>query len=98
MIKSSPARRIWYFYPYELTADVLSAEPTHEDDPSNLRDDASCGGICYIKLTHSFGDGTFLARVAASMKLLRKHGYTVVLFEAQLAKARPWDDYLLKSG
>ena len=98
MIKTSLAQRIWYFYPYELAADVLSAEPTHEDDPSSLRDDASCGGICYIKLTCSFGDGTYLARVAASMELLRKHGYTVMLFEAQLAKAHPWDDHLLKSG
>jgi len=91
-------RRIWYHYPYVLPADVLSAEPTHEDDLSSLRDDASCDGRCYLKLTRSFGDGTYLARVAASLALLRHEGYTLVLHEAQLAKAFPWHDHRMKSA
>ena len=98
MNKPMHIRRIWYLYPYVMSADVLSAEPTHEEDPSSLRDDASCDGRCYLKLTRSFGDGTYLARVAASPALLRHQGYTVVLHEAQLAKALPWHDHLMKSA
>jgi hypothetical protein len=98
MNSSLPTRHIWYFYPYVMPADVLSTEPTHENDPSNLRDDASYDGRCYLKLTRSFGDGTYLARVAASLELLRNHGYTVVLNEVQLAKARPWHDRFPKSA
>jgi hypothetical protein len=91
-------QRIWYHYPYVMTADVLSAEPTHEEDRSSLRGDASCEGHCYLKLTRSFGDGTYLARVAASPALLRHQGYTVVLDEAQLARALSWHDVLMKGA
>ena len=91
----SPTRprrqRIRHHYPYMLSADVLSAEPTHEDD-------ASCDGRCYLKLTRSFGDGTYLPRVTASPALLRHQGYTLVLHEAELAKALPWHDHLMKSA
>ena len=59
-------RRIWFHYPYVMPADVLSNEPTHGDDPSSLREEASCDDICYLKLICSFRDGTYLARVAAS--------------------------------
>ncbi|HEX9132118.1 MAG TPA: hypothetical protein VF844_07485 [Ktedonobacteraceae bacterium] len=98
MNKTLLLRRIWYHYPYVISADVLSADPTHEDDLSSLRDDASCDGHCYVKFTRSFGDGTYLARVAASPALLRHQGYTVVFNEAQLAKAIPWHDQLMKSA
>jgi hypothetical protein len=97
MNNSSLTKRIWYHYPYVAPADVLSAEPTHEDDPSNLRDDASRDSRCYLKFIRSFRDGTYLARVAASPLHLRNQGYTVVLNEVQFAKARPWNDQLLKS-
>ena len=85
------AKRIWYCYPYVLPADVLSDEPTHEEDPSSLRLDASCDDTCYVRIARSFGDGTFLARVAASPNFKHTQGFTVVLTEAQLAQARPWD-------
>ena len=98
MNKPMHIRHIWYHYPYVMSADMLSAEPTHEDDLSNLREDASCDGHCYVKITRSFGDGTYLARVAASPALLRNQGYTVVFNEAQLAKAIPWHDQLKKSA
>ena len=82
-------RRIWYYHPYVLSADVLSVEPTHEDDSSSLRNDASCDGYCFVKLTRSFDDGTYLARVAASPALLCHQGFTVVLDEAQLTRMLP---------
>jgi hypothetical protein len=94
----SPTRRIWYHYPYVLPADVLSDEPTHENDPSSLREEASCDGLCYLKLTHSFGDGTHLARVAASLDALRTSGYTIVVNDMHLTKARPWHALLTKSA
>ena len=94
----SPTRRIWYHSPYVLPADVLSDEPTHENDPSSLREEASCDGVCYLKFTQSFHDGTYLARVAASPDALRSCGYTVVVNDAQLAKARPWHALLVKSA
>ena len=98
MNKTLLHHRIWYYYPYVLSADVLSAEPTHDDDSSSLRNDASCDGYCYVKLTRSFGDGTYLARVAASPALLRHQGFTVVFDEAHIAKALPWHDFLMKGA
>ena len=94
----SLTRRIWYHFPYVMPASILSPEPTHESDPSNLRAEASSGGICYLKLTQSFHDGTYLARVAASLDALRSRSYTIVLNHTQLAKARPWHGLLTKSA
>jgi hypothetical protein len=94
----SPTRRIWYHYPYVLPADVLSDEPTHEDDPFSLREVASCDGLCYLKLIRSFQDGTHLARVAASLDALHTGGYTIVVNNAHLAKARPWHALLSRSA
>jgi hypothetical protein len=91
-------QHIWYHYPYVMPADVLSPEPTHEDDPSSLRAEASCDGVCYLKFTHSFHDGTHLARVAASPDALRSRGYTVIVNDAQLRKAHPWHGLLTKSA
>lgn len=92
MKQSLPTKRIWYGYPYAIFADVLSAEPTHDEDISSLRADASCDGTCYLRLLKSFHDGTYLARVAAHPVFFPFHeGYTVVLTDAQLAQARPWD-------
>ena len=91
MAQTPLERRIRYGHPYVMPADVLSDEPTHAEDPSNLRADASCDGKCYARIIASFGDGTYLARVAASPDFQRSKGYTVVLTEAQLATARPWD-------
>lgn len=96
--KTLPTRRIWYHFPYIMPASVLSPEPTHESDPSSLRADASSGGICYLKLTQSFHDGTYLARVAASPNMLRSHSYTIVLNDAHLAKVRPWHSQFTKSA
>jgi hypothetical protein len=84
-------KRIWYCYPYMIPADMLSDEPTHQEDPSNLRAEASCDDTCYVRITRSFGDGTFLARVSASPEFKQIQGFTVVLTEAQVLKAKPWD-------
>jgi hypothetical protein len=94
---SHTQRIIWHHYPYVMPANVLSPEPTHEDDPSSLRAEASSGGLCYLKLTQSFHDGTYLARVAASLDALRSGGYTVIVNDVHLAKALPWHS-LLKSA
>jgi hypothetical protein len=84
-------QRIWYHYPYMLPAALLSDEPTHPGDPSSLRAAASQGDICFVRLTRSFGDGTFLACVAASPTFKHASGFTLVLTEAHLAQATPWD-------
>jgi hypothetical protein len=94
----TPTKHIWYHYPYVLPADVLSDESTHENDSSCLREAASCGGLCYLKLTRSFHDGTHLARVAASPDGLRTGGYTIVVNDTQLTKARPWHSLLIQSA
>ena len=84
-------RRIWYGYPYAIAAEVLSDQPTHDEDASSLRVDASRDGICYLRLLKAFRDGTYLARVAAHPDFFpATQGYTVVLTEKQLAQARPW--------
>ena len=89
-------RRIWYGYPYEIPADVLSDQPTHDEDASSLRADASRDGTCYLRLLKAFQDGTYLARVAAHPDFFpATQGYTVVLTEKQLAKARPWHSGML---
>ena len=95
---STRPRRIWYHHPYVMPANILSPEPTHESDPSNLRAEASSGGICYLRVTQAFHDGTYLARVAASPDALRSQGYTIVLNEVHLAKARPWHRLLPQSA
>jgi hypothetical protein len=84
-------QRIWYHYPYVLPAALLSDEPTHDGDPSSLRADANQGDICYVHIMRSFGDGTFLARVAASPSFKHAQGFTLVLTEAHLAQVTPWD-------
>jgi hypothetical protein len=84
-------QRIWYHYPYEVPATLLSDEPTHDGDTSSLRADASRDDMCIVRITRSFGDGTFLARVAASSDFKHAQGFTLVLTEAHLAQAKPWD-------
>ncbi len=84
-------RRICYHYPYVAPATILSAEPVDDADASSLRADASTNGVCYLEVTRSFHDGTYLARVAAHPDLIRTQGYTIVLNAAQLALARPND-------
>ena len=92
MTQTSPlARRICYHYPYVAPANVLSAEPVDDEDASNLRAEASHNGACYLEVTRLFQDGTYLVRVAAHPDLIRTDGYTVVLYAAQLAQARPYD-------
>jgi hypothetical protein len=90
MAYTSLEQRIWYHYPYVLPATHLSDEPTHAGDTSNLRADASRDDMCFVRLIRCFGDGTFLARVAASPDFKHRQ-FTVVLTEANLAKAKPWD-------
>ena len=92
MAQTPLARRMWYLYPYVLPADLLSDEPTHDGDPSSLRADASCEGTCYVRVLRAFGDGTYQARVAATPGFNpHQKGYTLVLTEAQLSQARPWN-------
>ena len=84
-------RRIWYGYPYAIPSDVLSDQPTHDEDASSLRAEASRDGTCYLRLLKAFHDGRYLARVAAHPDFFpATQGYTVVLTAEQLAQARPW--------
>lgn len=91
MKTTTVVKRIWYHYPYVMPASVLSAEPTHEQDTASLRDVASSDGACYLKVIRSFNDGTYLARVAAHPDRILTHGYTLVLSDAHLTLARPYD-------
>ena len=96
MGQTLPTRRIWYGYPYEIPSDVLSDEPTHNEDLSSLRAEASRDGICYLRLLKDLQDGTYLARVAAHPNFFpAREGYTVVLTDKQLAKASPWHRRML---
>ena len=70
-----------------VPARVLSAEPTHDEDPSSLQAEASHAGQCYVRVLLSFGDGTYLAHVAASPDF--KCRFTVVFSEAQLPRHNP---------
>jgi hypothetical protein len=91
MGQTLPTRRIWYGYPYAIPSDVLSDEPTHDEDSSSLRAEASRDGTCYLRLLKAFHDGTYLARVAAHPAFFpATQGYTVVFTAEQLAQARPW--------
>ncbi len=83
--------RIWYHYPYVLPAALLSDEPTHTGDPSSLRADASQGDICYVHITRSFGDGTYLSRVSSSPHFKHAQGFTLLLTEEHLAQVTPWN-------
>jgi hypothetical protein len=91
MVYTPLEERIWYHYPYVLPATLLSDEPTHDGDPSSLRADASHEDICYVHITRSFGDGTFLARVSSSPTFKHAQGFTLIFTEQHLAQATPWD-------
>lgn len=71
----------------ELPADLLSNEPTHNEDTSNLQADASSDGKCFVRVIFSFGDGTYLAHVAASPDFKRTPRFTVIFSETQLTQA-----------
>ena len=92
MLKSPQMQRIWFGYPYELPACLLSAEPTHDDDPSSLQADASQDDQCYIRFIRCFGDGTYQGRVAARPNFdPNREGYTLLITEAHLSQARAWN-------
>jgi hypothetical protein len=94
MSNSVPLRRIWFGYPYEMPACMLSAEPTHDDDLSNLRADASQDDQCYVRFIRCFGDGTYQVRVAARPDFdPNREGYTLLLTEAHLSQARAWSPF-----
>jgi hypothetical protein len=76
---------------YVILATHLSSDPVDEEDSSNLRADASTGGVCYLRVIRPLHDGTYLVRVAKSPELLGQAGYNVLLAEDQLASALPWD-------
>ena len=87
------AKRLCFHYPYVLPAEVLSAQPVDEDDPSSLREDASTDGHCYLYVIDDLHDGTYLCRVAASPDAIRTRGYTILLSEEHLEQARPLTPY-----
>src|SRR2546426_1063943 len=92
MRNSPTTRRIWFGYPYQMPASLLSAEPTHDDDASSLQADANQDDRCYIRFIRSFGDGTYQVRVAARPIFdPNREGYTLLLMEAHLSQARAWN-------
>ena len=94
MSTSPQMQRIWFGYPYELPASLLSAEPTHDDDPSCLQVDASQDGRCYVRFIRPFGDGTYLGRVVARPDFdPNREGYTLLLPPAHFSLARSWNPY-----
>jgi CRP-like cAMP-binding protein len=85
--------RIGYLIPCVIPAKLLSDEATDEQDRSSLRRDASCEGLSYLQVLRPVEEGIYLARVAATPERVRQ-GYTVLLDEATLWQARPWDQRL----
>jgi hypothetical protein len=89
-------KRICYGYPYEIPADMLSDEPTNDEDASCLHADASRDGTCYLRQLKAFHDGMYLVHVASHPDFFpSKEGYTVVLTDEQLIQARPWHGRML---
>src|SRR5438270_11944995 len=88
--QQSFAQRIGYLVTCVIPAALLSAEPTYDEDTSDLRKDASQDGLSYVQITQLLEDGVYLARVAAAPNCVSK-GYTILLSEQQLYPALPWD-------
>jgi hypothetical protein len=74
-----------------LPDSIFSNVPTGKNDPSSLRKDASQCRLCYFRAIKQLADDTYIARVAASPKAVETGGYTIILTEAQLTQAIPWD-------
>jgi len=91
MVQSTFFQRLGHHDVCVLPSTVLSGEPTHDEDTSTLQSDASHDGKCYARVILSFGDGTYLAHVAASPDFKCTPRFTVVFSEAQLAQAQPYD-------
>ncbi len=87
------AQRVGYLITCCIPADILSDEPSHAEDPSSLRSDASCDGLSYIQVIRSLEENVYLARVAASPECVTQ-GYTVLFTEEQLYSAAAWDQRL----
>jgi hypothetical protein len=94
MKKTLPlSTRLCYYYPYVLSAEVLSAQPVDDNDPSSLREDASTDGYCYLHVIDDLHDGAYLCRVAATPDAIHMHGYTILLSQEHLEQARPLIPY-----
>jgi hypothetical protein len=91
MALRSMSPRAWYHWTYVAPSSILSPDPTDSSDTASLRTEASCDGICYLRVTRSLADDTYVVRVAARPELLTGASHTVLLSEAQLAQALPWD-------
>ncbi|HLI89090.1 MAG TPA: hypothetical protein VKV37_10415 [Ktedonobacteraceae bacterium] len=87
------SERIGCLVPCVIPAELLSDEPTDEQDRSSLRRDASCKGLSYLVVLRELSAGLYLARVAATPERVRQ-GYTVLLDEEALRHAQPWDQRL----
>lgn len=74
---------------YEMPASVLSNEPVDAQDPSSLRADASCNGVCYLSIIRSLEEGMHLAKVAAHPENATQ-GFTLVVTDEQMAQAQPY--------
>ena len=83
-------RRIGFHHICVAPATLLSDE-RDEGETSSLRSEASYERHCYLSVTKSLGDGTYLARVAANALHVQTQGFTIVLSEEQLADAIIWD-------
>jgi hypothetical protein len=72
-----------------LSDDLLGVDPETHTIPTSLRKLASIFGLCYAHIVRSFAEGLYWAEVAATPDLV--DAQRVVLTEAQLYHALPWD-------
>ena len=91
MALTSISPRVWYHWTYVAPSSILSPDPIDSSDTASLRTEASCDGICYLQVIRSLADDTYVVRVAAHPELLTEASHTVLLSDAQLAQALPWD-------
>jgi hypothetical protein len=86
---------IFYHWTYVAPATIL-AGPTEDQLPQRereltLREEASCGGICFVRVLRQVTWDLYQANVAASPELLHEQPFPIFLTKEQLRYALPWD-------
>jgi hypothetical protein len=91
MVRSTFFQRFGLDTLCEVSANLLSNDPTHDEDTTTLQVDARRDGKCSVRVILALSDGTYLAHIAASPDFKRALRFTVIFSETQLAQPQPYD-------
>ena len=96
------ARRATFFWTCIASATILDdseiqQEEEGQEKPCSLRQEASCNGLCYVRVLRQVNQtDLYFAEVAATPDRLQTHPLTIFLTEEQLYYTLPYDIRLMQ--